>query len=102
MEFLRSASKQSSIAHRYVLLLGRHCDQLNSNHNSNSTVGSSGPGGKDVLQPDLPAQVNLENGQAGYEPTNMSFPDPNDFLFGMGVPQDFLTTDWLPDDAWTT
>jgi hypothetical protein len=91
MEFLRSASHQSGIAHRYMLLLGRHLGQLSD--------------GKDVLESNLPTQVDsLDLGrhpareQTGFESGSMSFPDLNDFLFGMGIPQNFLVTDWLSYD----
>lgn len=110
MEFLRSASQQSSIAHRYVLLLGRHRDQLDDNHNSNNnTVRRLGAHSRDVPEPDLPAQGDLlhsgihpGNGLTGFDPASINLLNPNDFLFGMGIPQDFLEKDWLTYDVWAT
>jgi hypothetical protein len=105
MEFLRSASHQSGIAHRYMLLLGRHLGQLNDNLNSDSAVRRPGCDGKHVQESNHPTQVDSldldrrpAREQTGFESGSMSFPDLNDFLFGTGIPQDFLVTDWLSYD----
>jgi hypothetical protein len=88
-----------------MLLLGRHLGQLNDSLNSNSAVRRPGCDGKDVPESNLPTQVDsLDLGrhpareQTDFEPGSMSFPDLNDFLFGMGIPQNFLVTDWLSYD----
>lgn len=102
MEFLRSASHQSDIAQRYILLLGQHLGQLNDRLNSDSTLRRPGCDGENVPESNLPTQVDsLDLGrlpgreQTGFESGSMNFPDLNDFLFGIGIPQDFLLTDWL-------
>lgn len=102
MEFLRSASHQSGIAHRYMLLLGRHLGQLNDSLNSDGALRRPCCNGKDVPESHLQTQVDSldvsrHHGREhnGFESGSMSFPDPNDFLVGTGIPQDFLITDWL-------
>ena len=107
MTFLRSVSKYSILARRYLLLLEKYYGDAN----DDATVIPS-----DHLDPSGDALVGLPDlDQAESErralPTivhqsvsvdnfgsddvaNIHFPNPNEFLYGMGLPQEFLTMDW--------
>ncbi|KAL2851019.1 fungal-specific transcription factor domain-containing protein [Aspergillus pseudoustus] len=83
MEFCRSSSQQSRIAHRYMMLLERHIDQLHENlgRNGGGTIRRPGPNGNIVHQFD-PVQdsffypgMDSGSGQSGFNPENVSMAD---------------------------
>lgn len=100
MGFFRLAGQHSSLAQRYLLLLEkfRARGSLQPSWDQGATQYGI-PGAESVYTPgeDLCGEVGGPNGatrRANFDPARVSFPDPNEFLFGMGLPQDFLTTDW--------
>ncbi|KIW90318.1 uncharacterized protein Z519_08962 [Cladophialophora bantiana CBS 173.52] len=106
MAFLRSVSEHGSLARRYVMLLERYYRSAGENEDmrSSDTVESETPNGMatDAVypqvhrEPDAPhaALPALEHLGSDHMLANMNFPDPNGFLFGLGLPEEFLTTDW--------
>ncbi|KAL3471085.1 fungal-specific transcription factor domain-containing protein [Aspergillus californicus] len=98
MEFCRSSSQQSGVAHRYMMLLERHIGQLHENLDRNgSGTMRPAPNGNIVHQSD-PVQdsffysgIDPGSGQGGFNPANVS----------MGLlPVDFAAFDWLSYDGW--
>lgn len=100
MGFFRLAGQHSSLAQRYLLLLEKFRARGNLQPSRDSGPAQYGtPNAENVYTPGNyffgeAGEPSEATRQAAFDPTRVSFPDPNDFLFGMGLPQDLLTTDW--------
>lgn len=111
MSFLRSVSEHSVLAERYVSLLERYqsafdenptmptAGRISSETTSGPNTGSEERGHMpeppaDSLHPGFLPDACLDNFGVTNGIENIQFPDPNHFLFGMGLPQEFLSTDW--------
>lgn len=100
MGFFRLVSQHSSLAERYLLLLEKFRAQGSLQPSWDQSPAQHGvPRADNVYTPgnDLGGEAGEPSEaarQANFDPARVSFPDPNEFLFGMGLPQDFLTTDW--------
>lgn len=110
MAFLRSVSEYSVLARRYVVLLEKYQrDPEETEHTTSSDTVVSSPIESltpfhQQIESNLPLVVMEQSGMpSGLDDdmdfTNMHFPYPNDFLFGTGLPQEFLNTDWSLFDS---
>ncbi|KAK5045602.1 hypothetical protein LTR84_008971 [Exophiala bonariae] len=110
MAFLRSVSEYSVLARRYVTLLEKYqrapgetvCTQPSNQVSSDVSISSPNDSPTPFQQQSvtiLPHVVMPQVGMASRleaELTfpNIHFPNSNEFLFGTGLPQEFLSTDW--------
>lgn len=110
MAFLRSVSEYSVPARRYVILCEKY--QRTSQGTAHTSASEAVSLGltiasmyhaltplQDPNQPNFPPVAMEQAGipynlEADLDFTNIHIPDPNGFLFGMGLPQEFLRTDW--------
>ncbi|KAI8415866.1 hypothetical protein FOFC_05493 [Fusarium oxysporum] len=129
MKFLRSAGRNSGLASRYVAMLSKAntVPPLQSDRASNSLVTGNtqeqpeGNGGfainEEVILVDTTSGMGsnetqqqqescceqgkdgLETAVADFDFARLDFNNPLDLLFGTGLPQDFLLTDWTTDEA---
>lgn len=102
MKFLRMASRSSKLAARYVSTLEMILDTAASQpqsifHLKQSTEGSNAKS---------PASsIRVHNGNGTLEAEEFALLEninPNDLLFGTGLPYDFLPTDWPNYEACST
>lgn len=112
MSFLRSVRQQSTLAGRYVALLERVWSHPTANADPTPLHETGGVAPSDGLVAGATLFGEEHNGsyttwehvpesyglQKGDNLVISMFPDPNDFLFGMGLPQEVLTTNWPSAD----